>query len=247
MLDNNLFDLRGEVAIVTGACGGLGRSIVKGLAGVGAAVIAADYGGHLQPVEGATKLYNFDVTNPDDISAFLQNILSDYAQIDILVNAAGIAIGASAEEMSLGAWQKVLDVNTTGVFLCSQIIGRKMIERRKGKIINMASRCGYIGYPGFISYNVSKAGVISITKTLAVEWAKYNVNVNAIAPGFFRTSMTEYVWANEERLKSIVDRTPMGRIAEPEEIIGTIIFLSSKASDFITGVTIPVDGGMLVF
>ena len=117
---------------------------------------------------------------------------------------------------------------------------------KKGKIINIASKCGLIGYLNFISYNVSKAGIISLTKTLAVGWAKYNILANAIAPGFVKTEMTRYVWSNPKRLSDIMSRTPLKRITEAEEIIGAIIFLSSSASDFITGAILPFDGGMLV-
>ena len=248
----DLFDMVGKISIVTGGSKGIGQAISRGLSEKGSNVIVFDIieGQHATKTsqkDGEILFFKVDVSKRDDVEAAVNEVKKRYGRIDVLVNGAGIAIGSVAEDVTEDDWNKVIAVNLSGVFWCTQAAGRVMIEQNGGRIINITSRCAFIGYPNFISYNISKAGVISLTKSCAVEWARHNILVNAIAPGFVKTEMTKYVWSDPERLKTILDRTPLDRIADPEEIVGTVIFLASAASEFITGVVLPFDGGMLAY
>ena len=245
------FGLEGEVAIVTGAAQGLGEQMAIGLGEAGANVVVADIN-----LEGATKVSDdikklgvdslaikIDVTEPTQIRMMTNTLIEKLGKIDILVNNAGIVNNFPAEEMPQGEWDRLMQVNLTGVFLCAQIVGKKMIKQKKGNIINISSMSGIIvnrPQPQ-IHYNVSKAGVIMLTKSLATEWAKYNIRVNAIAPGYMRTPLVDKVYPIYG--KDWVKYIPMGRLGEPPEIKGPVVFLASRASSYITGNVLVMDGG----
>lgn len=250
----SLFDLTGQVAIVTGGSRGLGQEMAEGLGEAGAKLmIVARREQWLTPtieelrakgleVEGMVC----DVSKPDDVDAVVAKTMETYGQIDILVNNAGVSWGAKAEEMPLEKWQMVMDINLTGAFLFCQKAGRHMIDRLYGRIINIASINGIYG--GLVmkdthisGYVASKAGLIGLTQELATRWAPYNIRVNAIAPGYFPTRMTEKIW--DQAMAKIEADVPMARGGEEGELKGVAVFLASDASNYVTGQTIVVDGG----
>jgi len=253
----DLFDLSGEKAIVTGAARGLGEQIAIALAEAGADVALID-----KDLQNAEKIaqdiekigkdamaLKVDVTEQGEVENMVRKVKEQFSKIDIIVNNAGIATVSPAEELSKEDWDRVIDVNLTGVFLCAQAAGREMIKQRKGNIINIASAASLIvPWPQMhIHYNATKGGVLMITKTLAVEWAKYNIRANAIAPFTMKTPMVVSSQLYAKYLDEWEARCPMRRIGEPEEIKGVAIFLASKASSFITGSMILVDGGYLAW
>lgn len=250
----DLFRLDGKNAIVTGSAQGLGKAMAQALGEAGANVAIVDINIDLakQTAEELSMrvgrkfiAIQTDVTREEDVKRMVEETIANLGHIDILVNNAGIVRHAPAEIMSKKDWDDVISVNLTGVFLCSQAVGRHMIERRQGKIINIASMSGLIvNYPQpQVAYNASKAGVIMLTKSLAVEWAKYNINVNAIAPGYMKTAMTAPFFEKEEYRKLWLEPTPMKRPGEPEELGGAVVYLASPASSFMTGQVLVIDGG----
>jgi len=248
-----LFDLSGRVALITGGSRGLGREIAEGLGEAGARVIiAARREQWLRPAEADLRAAGIeclavvcDVTQPDQVTAAVRAAVDHFGGVDILVNNAGTTWGAPTLEMPLEKWRQVLESNLTGTFLVTQAVGRLMIERRYGKIINVTSLAGLVGDPpeilDAIGYSSAKGGLVAFTRDLAVKWARHNVYVNAIAPAFFPTRMTEALLARTQRL--VEESTPLGRIGRPGEIKGVAVFLASAASDYITGQVIAVDGG----
>jgi gluconate 5-dehydrogenase len=247
-----LFDLTGRVALITGGSRGLGEEIAEGLAEAGASLmLLARREQWLVPAveklrsrgvrcEGAVC----DVSRASDVEAAVRKTLEHYESIDVLVNNAGISWGAPAEEMPLDKWQAVLDVNLTGAFLFCQAVGREMIRRRQGVIINVASVAGLRAMPDEVpssGYVASKGGLIALTRELAVKWARHGIRVNAIAPGFFPSRMSEKVL--DRALPQLEARIPMRRIGRPGELKGVAVFLAAAASSYITGQTIVVDGG----
>ena len=248
-----LFDLRGRVALVTGGSRGLGLVIAEGLAEAGAAVaISARRRQWLDPAAAGLVGRGFpclavpaDVTEPEQVAALLAATLERFGRLDILVNSAGVSWGAPAEEMPLERWRGVLETNATGTFLACQAAGRHMLGRGGGKIINIASLAGLVGTPeallSAVGYSASKGAVIALTRDLAVKWAPRGVTVNAIAPGFFPTRMTEAVLRRSER--EIVAGIPLGRLGRPDDLKGLAVFLASAASDYLTGQVIALDGG----
>jgi len=249
----DLFDLSGRTALVTGGSRGLGREIAEGLGEAGAAVaLTARREEWLREAERGLRDAGIDcmavpcdITRADAVRGLVDAVAARFGTIDILVNNAGVTWSAPAEEMPLERWQQVLDTNLTGTFLMTQAVGRLMIGRRRGKIINVASIAGLTGNPpeilDTIGYSAAKGGVIAFTRDLAVKWAPHNVYVNAIAPGFFRTRMTESLLErNQARVEAQI---PLGRIGRPGELKGVAVFLASAASDYVTGQIIPVDGG----
>ena len=247
-----LFDLSGSVAIVTGGARGLGKIIALALADAGADVVIADVLTSLseevvKEIEagGSRALgVKLDVTNANDVQEMAGKVTDHFGRIDILINNAGIQCISAAEDFPLEDWNRVVNINLTGVFLCSQAVGKIMINQKKGKIINISSLFGTIGSPhGAAAYNSSKGGVINLTKSLAVEWGKHNINVNAIAPGIIETELTRKRLEDKEYFDLWINRTPLERIGKPEDLSGAIIYLSSGASDFVTGNTIMIDGG----
>jgi NAD(P)-dependent dehydrogenase (short-subunit alcohol dehydrogenase family) len=251
----NLFDLGGKVALVTGGSRGLGLQMAEGLGEMGARVaLTARKKGELDEAVAHLKGMGIeslplvcDMSNAAAIGPMVQQAVAGLGPIDILINNAGTTWGATAADHPLEAWQKVVNLNLTAMFVASQEVGKRcMIPRRSGKIVNIASVLGYVGSndntrPGTIAYNTSKGGVISFTRSLAAEWAQYNINVNAIAPGFFPTQMTKGV------LEILGDRAaskaPLNRVGGPEDLKGLAVLFASEASAFITGQTVIADGG----
>jgi NAD(P)-dependent dehydrogenase (short-subunit alcohol dehydrogenase family) len=247
-----LFDLAGRVAIISGGGTGLGRQMAQGLAEMGANLVlcarkkerceqAAE---ELRKLGVKTLALGCDVKNPDEIQAVVNATAAAFGRIDILINNAGTAWGAPVEEMRLEQWNKVIETNLTGTFLFSQAAGKIMIRQRRGKIINIASVAGLGGSPPefqAIGYHASKGGVITFTKDLACKWGMHNIQVNAIAPGWFPTNMSEImIERNREMfLKSI----PAGRFGNESDLKGAAVFLASDASDYVTGHILIVDGG----
>lgn len=254
MQSSALFDLTGKVALVTGGGRGIGKVAAEALGAAGArVVITGRRDEYLAPTieelsqQGiaCTKVVA-DVTKPDEVSRAIGGALDAFGQIDILVNNAGQTWGQATEEMPFERWQTVIDVNLNGMFLMSQAAGRHMLERGSGRIINVSSVAGLIAgdHRGVhtIAYNTSKAGVISFTRTLAMEWGRRGVNVNAIAPGWFPTRMAA-ASINAFR-QQFEDRTALGRLGDLDELRGAFVFLSAPASSYVTGQTLVVDGGI---
>ena len=247
----SLFDLSGEVGIITGSAQGLGEQMTIALAEAGAKVILVDINlEKLQKVEERIKklggeciAVKTDVTDPLQVDNMVNVAVKKFGRIDILINNAGVVSNYPAEDIPKDEWDKVINVNLTGVFLCTQRAGRQMIKQRKGSIINISSMSGLIvnrPQPQ-LHYNVSKSGVIMLTKSFAAEWAKYNIRVNAIAPGYMRTPLVDKVYPRYG--KDWVKYIPMGRIGDPSEIKGPALFLASRASSYMTGSVLVMDGG----
>ena len=251
-----LFDLTGRVALVTGGSRGLGLQIAEGLGEMGARVAITarkqaeldEAVAHLHGMGIESLAIACDMSDAAAIPAMVEKAIAGLGPIDILVNNAGTTWGANAIEHPMEAWRKVMDLNLTAMFATSQEVGRRcMVPRRSGKIVNLASILGLIGSndsarPGTIAYNTSKGGVISFTRSLAAEWAQYNINVNAIAPGFFPTKMTKGLM--EILGDRVASKAPLNRVGGPEDLKGVAVLLSSDASSFITGQVITVDGGV---
>jgi 2-deoxy-D-gluconate 3-dehydrogenase len=246
--------LQDRIAIVTGSTSGIGKSIAIGFAHEGATVvvcgrreelaksIAADLvsGGHK-----ATAI-RLDVTSPESIDSLIDQVLGQFGRIDILVNNSGISpVWKRAEDTSKEVWDQIMQTNLTGTFLCAQAVGRAMIQQKSGKIINMASVGGEVAMPRLIAYCASKAGIVMLTKVLAVEWAQHGILVNAIGPAFVETDFTAGLRASERIYADLKSKNALNRFAKPEEIVGAAVFLASDDSNYITGQTIFVDGGWL--
>jgi len=251
---NELFSLKGKKAVVTGGGRGIGKAITTGLCRAGAQVaiigssertpaIAREISGERYLVHGIVG----DLSKIDEVESIFNKALEHLnGDIDILVNNAAIQRRYPAESFPLHEWQKIIDLNLTAVALLCQLAGRKMIQRGYGKIINMASMTSFFGSYNIMAYAASKGGIAQLTKALSNEWSQYGINVNAIAPGGFRTEMTKALREDKKTEESIMERTPAGRWGEPQDLIGTVIYLASKASDYVCGVILPVDGGYLV-
>jgi NAD(P)-dependent dehydrogenase (short-subunit alcohol dehydrogenase family) len=247
-----LFDLTGQVALVTGGAGGLGRPIAAGLAGAGATVAVADVAldqadAVLAEIRAAGQqglALPIDVTNSQSVQSVVDRLLADFGRIDILVNSHGLTKRMPSVDFPEEDWDRIIDVNLKGAFLCCQIVGRVMIQQGRGSIINLASIGGLVALPTSVAYCASKGGVIQLTRTLGVEWAPLGVRVNAIAPSSFNTPMVRRVLdAEPEYRERVVSKIPIGRIAEPTEIVGSVLYLASAASGMVTGAILSVDGG----
>ena len=247
------FDLTGKVAIVTGGAGGIGYALSTGLAQAGADVVVTSRTVEkLKPVAEQIKAMGkkalavpSDVSDEKSVQAMVDRVMNEFGHIDILVNAAGINIRNTAEGFPIADFKKVMDFNVTGTFLCSQVVASKaMIQQKSGKIINLSSVRGRFAPPaGGAAYAPSKGAVDSLTRTLAIEWAKYNIFVNAIAPTVVHTELTQAVIDNKALAASVLSRIPLNRFGEPEDMIGPVVFLASDASNFVTGQILYVDGG----
>jgi NAD(P)-dependent dehydrogenase (short-subunit alcohol dehydrogenase family) len=251
-VDRRLFDLTDRVAIVTGAGSGLGAAIAAGLAAFGADVAAIDVAPDrlewvvdvIQHLGRRALPIACDVSSAPRVAAMVDQTLNELGRVDILVNNAGVGRRAPAEDMTEAQWDEVLAVDLKGAFLCAQAAGRRMIEQRQGRIINMASVAGQVGLTtGNANYSAAKGGLIALTRTLAIEWAPHNVLVNAIAPTHFRTPLVEPLLEGEETRAYVLGNIPLGRLGEPNEIVGPVIFLASDAASMVTGTILNVDGG----
>lgn len=248
-----MFDLTGKIAVVTGASSGLGVQYAKALAAQGADVaLLARRVDKLEDVKNeiiATGrrcvAFKCDVTVEGEILFAIHQVMQAFGRIDILINNAGTSAISPAEKMSEMDWDKVLDVNLKGVFLVAKHVGTQMIKQNYGKIVNISSIFGAVGNSAFpvVNYHAAKHGVIGITRALAAEWAKYNITVNAIGPGFFESEMTASAINTDDFKKYVEVSCPMKRIGKPGELNGALIYLSSDASTYVTGQTIFVDGG----
>ncbi len=253
MKPSELFDLSGKVAIVTGGATGIGRQMADGLAEVGAdLVLCARHADRCEQAAEELRALGVralglrcDVRDPAEVQAVADRTCSELGRIDILVNNAGTSWGATAEDHPLEGWQKVIDVNLTGVFIWSQAAGRVMIEQGGGKIVNIASVAAFGGAPpelmNAVAYNASKGGVVSFTRDLATKWAQYGINVNAIAPGWFPSDMNKVLL--DAQPDAYLQHIPLRRFGGPDDLKGAVVFLASAASDYVTGQTLIVDGG----
>ncbi|MCL5406622.1 MAG: 3-oxoacyl-ACP reductase FabG [Deltaproteobacteria bacterium] len=253
MNSSKLFGLDGKVALVTGCSRGLGKAIAVGLAESGCSLILA---GVTPPEETVRQIENIgsryitvhlDVSDESSVVQMVEKALSAYNKVDILVNNSGITQTGhvATEDLSVEEWDKIMRVNLRGTFLCSKYIGKHMIESGGGSIVNIASTGAFKGVPRAPAYCASKAGVVLLTKSLALEWARYNIRVNAVAPHYMETDMTKGLMAADKVYSALVNQIPMRRFAKPEEIVGSVLFLSSPAASYLTGTVVVADGGCL--
>jgi NAD(P)-dependent dehydrogenase (short-subunit alcohol dehydrogenase family) len=249
---NGNFSLERKVAVITGAAKGIGKAIALVFAQKGADLVLVDFDKEvdhilkqIEKLERRAVFVQGDITKPETLQKILNVGLKEYGKIEILINNAGISRLDDAENLSEKDWDDVIAVNLTAQFRLAQAIGRQMIQQRYGKIINIASKAGLVALPKHAAYMASKAGLIGVTKILALEWAKYNINVNAIAPTVILTEMGEKAWAGEvgEAMKS---KIPVGRFGYPEEVAAAALFLACDASNLITGETLVIDGGYTI-
>jgi 3-oxoacyl-[acyl-carrier protein] reductase len=233
--------------IVTGASGGIGNAIIKKLSEAGANILAS--GTRIEKLEElkknfeGLKILKFDISQSDKIEEFIENATNELGgSLDGIVNNAGITQDNLAIRMSLDEWQKVININLTSTFLMSKFAIKKMLKNKSGKIVNITSVVGHTGNLGQANYTASKAGIVAMSKSLAIEYAKKNINVNCISPGFIQTAMTDKI---DEKFKEvIISKIPSARLGQPEDIANAVLFLSSEQSDYINGETLHVNGGM---
>ena len=240
-------NLQNKNIIVTGASGGIGNSIVKKLHENGANILAS--GTKIEKLEELkskfekVKLLKFDISQVEKIEEFIENATKELGgSLDCIINNAGITKDNLAIRMNLEEWKKVLDINLTSTFLMSKFAIKKMLKNKSGKIINITSVVGHTGNVGQANYTASKAGIIAMSKSLAIEYAKKNVNINCISPGFIKTAMTDKI--DDKFKEAIISKIPSGRLGEPEDIANAVLFLASNQSDYINGETLHVNGGM---
>ena len=249
------FSLEGKVAVVTGARRGIGKAIALTFAEAGADVAVCDVvidDGQLESV--ADDIHKFgrrsmavqvDVSKKADVDSFISRVEDELGPVDILVNNAGISRGSVLIEQTEEQYQEVMDINLKGSYLCAQAVGKGMIERKSGNIINIASGAGIRGFAGRNAYNISKAGLIMLTKVLARDLARHGIRVNALAPTNLKTDFTRRLWENPQALAAEEARIPLGRLGEVSDMAGPALFLASNASGYITGHTLVLDGGQL--
>ncbi len=244
-------NVEGKIAVIMGASRNIGRAITLGLVNAGAdVVVASRTASDLEAVAEEARamgrkalVHQVDCTKAAEIKAMADAAVAEFGRVDILVNNAGININKSCLDMTEEDWDLVLDTNLKSYFLASQAVGRYMVEQKYGKIINISSTFGLVGFENRTAYAASKGGVGQLTKVLAIEWGKHNVRVNAIAPTATRTTINEELFANEDWQKWMLERLPVKKFAVPVDMVGAAIFLASDASDMVSGITLPVDGG----
>ena len=239
--------LKNKNIIITGASGGIGNSIVKKLHESGADILAT--GTRLEKLEELKKKFNdikilkFDISQHEKIEEFINNATNELGgTLDCMVNNAGITKDNLTIRMNFEEWTKVIDINLTSTFLMSKYAIKKMLKNKSGKIINITSVVGHTGNVGQVNYTASKAGIVAMSKTLAIEYAKKNINVNCISPGFISTAMTDQI--DEKFKETIISKIPSNRLGKPEDIANAVVFLGSDKSDYINGETLHVNGGM---
>ena len=240
-------DLKNKNIIVTGATGGIGNSIIKKLHENGANILAS--GTKIEKLEEIKKSFDnikilkFDISKSDKIETFIEDASKELGgSLDCIINNAGITQDNLAIRMSMDEWKKVIDINLTSTFLMCRFAIKKMIKNKKGKIINITSVVGHTGNLGQSNYTASKAGIVAMSKSLAIEYAKKNININCISPGFIKTAMTDKI---DEKFKDIIiSKIPSARLGEPDDIANAVLFLASSHSDYINGETLHVNGGM---
>lgn len=248
----NLFDIKGKRVLITGSTSGIGFILAEGLAKAGAELILN--GRTPEKVDEAVESfvkqgfkatgYVFDITDSDEVESQIAAIETELGDIDILVNNAGIQHRKPLEDFSLEDWNRIMNTNLTGAFIVSKAVVKGMIKRQSGKIINICSLQSELGRASITPYATSKGGLKMLTKGMATEWAKHNIQVNGLAPGYFKTKLTKALWENPEFDTWLRNRTPAHRWGNPEELVGTLIYLSSEASSFLNGQIIYVDGGI---
>jgi NAD(P)-dependent dehydrogenase (short-subunit alcohol dehydrogenase family) len=248
----DLFDVGGKVALITGATGGLGRAVSIGLAMAGVKVMATGRSEEslkplVEEIEKAGGVAAYSAGSPidhEDVKRVVADTVDKFKGIDILITAAGVSKPSPITEQPLEDWEMVMDANVKGTWLFCKEVGRVMIEQgRGGKVILVSSTRGMLGMANYTAYSPSKAAVSLMAKSLGCEWGPHKINVNAIAPTVFRTALTQWMFDDDAFYMNFLKRIPIGRLGEPEDFIGTVIFLSSKASDFMTGAILYVDGG----
>ena len=242
-----MIDFKNKKIIITGASGGIGNSIVKKLNESGANILAS--GTRVEKLEELKskfkdiKILKFDISKSEDIEKFIENATAELGgSLDCIVNNAGITKDNLAIRMSFDEWKKVIDINLTSTFLLSKFSIKKMLKSKSGKIINITSVVGHTGNLGQANYTASKAGLIAMSKSLALEYAKKNININCISPGFIKSAMTDKI--DEKYKETIISKIPSARLGEPEDIANAVLFLASNQSNYINGETIHVNGGM---
>jgi 2-deoxy-D-gluconate 3-dehydrogenase len=247
----DLFSLQGKVALVTGAAQGIGREIALGFAQYGADIVAIDLTdeklltlkNEIEAQKRRCLVLKIDLLHGDQIDRMVETTVKEMGKIDILANIAGVNVHKAAEEMTEKDWDFVLDINLKALFFCCQAVGKAMLRQGSGRIINMSSSFGVVGFGGRTAYAASKAAVSNLTKTLALEWSAKGINVNAIAPGPVWTEARHQLFSDPEFYANLLKKVPINRTAKPVEIVGPAIFLASEASSFVTGETLLVDGG----
>jgi NAD(P)-dependent dehydrogenase (short-subunit alcohol dehydrogenase family) len=251
-LKENIMDLTGKIAVVTGSTKGLGKQMAIDLAKAGAHVVIVSRSQEdcnvvadeiKKDYEVDTLAAAADLTIQSDIDNLVDKTLERFSRVDILVNNAGSSITKKAEELTETDWDRIIDLDLKSVFFSAQAFGKIMIKQNKGKIINISSILGLVGEKQVLPYCVAKGGVLQMTKALGLEWARYNINVNAVSPGYVKTKMNELELETEAIKKNLLGKTPMKRYGTVEEISGAVVFLASEASNYMTGQVIVVDGG----
>jgi len=245
------FDLSGKVAIVTGAGRGMGYHMALALAKYGADLVICsrtlseleEVREQIEKIGRRVLIQQMDICNISEIQAMVEKSVKAFGHLDILVNNAGVNVPQWAVDVTEDAWDKIMDTNLKGLFFCAQEVGKVMIQQKKGKIINVSSQSGSVGLLQRTAYCSSKGGVNLLTKVLAIEWGKHNIQVNAIAPTFIETPLTKPMFENEDFRQYVLGNIPLGRIGKPDDVVGAVIYLASNASDLVSGHILLIDGG----